>query len=516
MSHLSLIEPDHDRDRLDQSLPGNSTVAPPAFERIVEAMAGSRRDADTASTTRPGADTYPCPGEPHPVSRSVHLARLASGYSACQNCLHRHDHGALPCSSVSESRRSRRSGQASLITAAGIRGVYLNDIDRTVASAWGAAFASILWDSQPRHGRPLESPSATGSIAGDDTGKAVTDPTRVSDPIIAVPSPDVVRRGPAVVIGFDERPSSPDVVVGVALGLRRMGCHVIDLGQTTGPCFQFAVQHLEAAGGVLVTGSGCDPSGTGFNFVGRNAIPWVQTSLLEQLESRVAGPITRPTRTAGSQRSFHAAVPYAAGLWKFFHALRPLQVVCGVSTRLLPRTLELLFARLPCGLVLERLPVRQRALHDPGDADVRRVAASVTSGQKHLGLIVDDDGECCAFITENGRLISPVQLAQLLITLELRECRSARVVVDPALSASLETWVAGRSGAVELIAKNSSQLAQTMMHQDAALGFTSGHRTWFRSPHPICDSILVLARVLQALSLSDAPMSEVLARAASV
>src|SRR5690242_5709376 len=34
---------------------------------------------------------YQCPGEAHPISRTVHLGRLASFYHACRSCVHRND-----------------------------------------------------------------------------------------------------------------------------------------------------------------------------------------------------------------------------------------------------------------------------------------------------------------------------------------------------------------------------------------------------------------------------------------
>ena len=42
--------------------------------------------------------------------------------------------------------------------------------------------------------------------------------------------------------------------------LRLAGCQVIDIQATTKPCFWFAVEHLQAAASIFVTGAGCDPS----------------------------------------------------------------------------------------------------------------------------------------------------------------------------------------------------------------------------------------------------------------
>ncbi len=495
---------------------GQETIGPHPVSRSLSHL--------VLSNTGP---TFTCPGESHPISLSVHLARLASGYSECRECGHNEQgrQGAgvrgQKTGDSQELRGTRttrweRSAGRSLVTIDGVRGIYLNELDRTRAADWGAAFASLLWDEQPRIGRPAASLTATLPFDSTETtpGEPSSFLTDASSPIPTLHAPTPARRGPVVVIGFDERPSSPDIIVGVALGLRRMGCHVIDLGQTTRPCFHFAVHHLEAAGGVFVTGSGCDPAWTGFHFAGRGSQPWMQPELLAELESRAKSKVVRPTRSAGAQRPFHAAVPYQAGLWKLFHALRPLHVVCGSATRQLPRVLEALFTRLPCRLTHEILPVRRRDLSDPHDVDVRRVASATVAGQHHLGLIVDDDGERCAFVTERGQLVSVGELARLLVLFELHEHRSARIVVDEALFPDVAGWLTSLGPACQVDQAPATQLPTTVTQLNASLGISAQHRLWFGGAYPACNAILTLARVLQALSLSDAPMSDVLLRSA--
>ena len=42
------------------------------------------------------AEPYVCPGEERPISRSVHLARLAAFDPACRMCSRRHEAGPFP------------------------------------------------------------------------------------------------------------------------------------------------------------------------------------------------------------------------------------------------------------------------------------------------------------------------------------------------------------------------------------------------------------------------------------
>ncbi len=78
-------------------------------------------------------------------------------------------------------------------------------------------------------------------------------------------TPDVVARfaaafaqglpGRPVVVGRDARVSGPAVYHAVAAGLLSAGRSVIDIGLATTPTTQIAVEHLGAAGGVILTAS---------------------------------------------------------------------------------------------------------------------------------------------------------------------------------------------------------------------------------------------------------------------
>src|SRR3989442_1026287 len=64
----------------------------------------------------------------------------------------------------------------------------------------------------------------------------------------------VLPPGP-VVVGRDARRSGPLVHRAVAAGLMGAGRDVVDLGLATTPTTQVAVEHLRAAGGVILTAS---------------------------------------------------------------------------------------------------------------------------------------------------------------------------------------------------------------------------------------------------------------------
>ncbi len=452
--------------------------------------------------THPDEKLYICPGETHPISRAVHLSRLSAYFPACRDCPFRNDTGNLPRQTIERLQETeRRVERKSLFTAEGVRGTYLNELTRSKGEKFAAALAALVWEHAPFVARAEEMPRK---------GR---------------------RSGPTIVAGHDERPSSPDIVMGVAAALRRMGCTVVDVSRCTEPCFRFAVDHLQASAGIYVTGAGHGPAWTGFNFVGARGAPLASKQCrrettsarssehpvlsLDTLEQLLQRPVSRPTRQAGTQRTFLASVPYEAGVLKHFHALRPLRVACGSSSRLVREIVARLFAPLPCTLLIAPIPRRERNLLDPRDADVKRMTELLRQERADLGVLIDDDGSRMALIDELGHFVPPAILTGLIAEMTATEQPGAAVVVETSALEAVQRRLGTLGKCCVDGGRTAAEMAAAMQRHQAPFGGGDSGRYWFREGYPACDAILTLARVLDLLSRGDVPVSECVAAALS-
>src|SRR5881409_2713452 len=57
----------------------------------------------------------------------------------------------------------------------------------------------------------------------------------------------------SIVVGRDSRVSGPMFHRVVLSALQSVGCNIIDIGMTTTPTFQLAVEHHHAAGGIMLS-----------------------------------------------------------------------------------------------------------------------------------------------------------------------------------------------------------------------------------------------------------------------
>ncbi len=463
------------------------------------------------------AEIFRCPGEEYDISRSVHLARVAAFYSKCRVCPHAPaGHRSPDATDVLYGLDMPAAGQSrhvrsAFFTPEGVRGRYLNELTRSLAAEIAGAMASRCWDDAgpvPSAGRPPALP-----VADATTDVELWEPEgiRILDP---------EHPGPAVVVAHDERPSSPDIVTGVAQALRRMGCQVIDIGLATRPCWMFAINHLRAAAGVQVTGAGCDPGMIGLDFVGKGGIPCSAPGELSRIAERFNAGYSRPSRRPGSQRTFQASIPYEAGLWKHFHALRPLTIALACPSQAVLAAFHRIFRKLACRLAPVDTPTRLRTARDSNDPDLIRVSRSIGEMRADLGVLIEDDGEQCTFLDECGRIVAPRQVAPLLSEIARADAQAQSVVISPA------AWGSGQAERADcrfgerapqstryITDTSRENMTRAMQGQPALFGADGTGRYWFAESYPACDAILTVVHLLQALSQSDATLSHVVQNA---
>jgi phosphomannomutase len=418
---------------------------------------------------------YICPGEPGEISRSVHLARVAASYARCRTCPHSQESGALkPTISVDVDNASSFPGDTGnlLRTSQGFRGISINQLGRYEAIHWAAGLACLLWDE-----------------------------------VVSCPLGTDNRRFPTIVIGYDGRPSAPEVMTGFALGFERSSCRVIDIGLTTEPCLRFAVRQFDADAGVMITGSGCDPAWIGFDVCRKYGLP-PEAEFLDRWETIQRQPLSRPSRSPGSVSAVSPVEAYEAGLSNWFHALRPLHVVCGAASAAVLSRLEGVFSRLSGRLQPVLLPTRRRNLADPQDADALRIGAAVRDRTAHLGIVMDDDASACAFVDERGGWVDAIALNTKLIEMQVAEQVGGNVLLAAEVWDDLATPVTSCGGQPVLV--ESGDRAARLMIEPGLLAIAGDHRLWVGAEYPVCDAIITLALVMQLLSRSDAEFSRVL------
>jgi phosphomannomutase len=287
-----------------------------------------------------------------------------------------------------------------------------------------------------------------------------------------------------------------------------MGCQVVDVGTVSPPCFWFAVEHLEAAGGTYVTGHGCGPAGIGLDFLEGPGVAWSRGGSLDRLEAARSDRRRRTSRQAGGQRTFRARIPYEAGLLKHFHALRPLRIGLACLASTVDVHLAELLAAQACRVERVASPIANDSSRSVALA-LERLADRVRDDRLEAGVLLGDDGQSCRVLDERGVPIATEAIAVRLGERVLEESKSRTVVLDESRGGGggLSDRLARSGGNVVPSGGSREAMARSVLSESAAFGCDAADRYWFGDAVPRCDGLTTLARVLQLLSRSDEPAS---------
>lgn len=312
------------------------------------------RDGAAQVETADAADQFLCPGESIAVSRSVHLARLASGFPACRTCVHAGQVATLPAAVRTGIQPSDTS---SIIRPEGIRGIYLNQLNRSVLSRIAATILGAAGYEGP---------------------------------------------GSAVVIGHDSRPSSPDLAIGVVEAARRSGFDVIDAGGTSRACFDFAMLELRANLGLFVTGGSGPQHQNGLDILQANLSNGFSRSMQSACRLWETQPAHRHQRQSGSYETVYPQSAYLDQVLSGFHAIRPLRVIFASGDLYTTRFLVDALKATPC-------ETRQVTFRD----DLEQTFGNdVSRFHADLGVLIQRDGRSIYFWNEAGAPFSPLELLE--------------------------------------------------------------------------------------------------------
>jgi phosphomannomutase / phosphoglucomutase len=311
-----------------------------------------------------------------------------------------------------------------------------------------------------------------------------------------------------IAVGRDVRLSSPRIRTALVEGMVERGAHVIDVGQVPTPALYFAVLHLKAEAGAMVTGS-------------HNPIEYNGIKLSEGVSSLHGDAIQEIRRRAGSAappvprgRTEEASVDaiYLEDLVSRVRLSRPLRVVVdpgnGAASVLGPEFLrrlgcsvDAIFAE-PDGRFPNHLP-------DPTVPELMRsLVERVRATRADLGIGFDGDADRVGAVDDTGRLLFGDQLLALYATDVLASRPGAPIVFEVKCSQGLVEWVREKGGKPVMWKAGHSLIKAKMRELNAPLGGEVSGHMFFADEFPGYDDALYAAgRLLRLLAAAGRPLS---------
>jgi phosphomannomutase len=324
---------------------------------------------------------------------------------------------------------------------------------------------------------------------------------------------------PKVVVGRDSRVSGP-MFHRIALGaLQSVGANVIDIGLTTTPTCQLAVEDHHAAGGIMLSASHNPIEWNALKFIGPSGL-FLEAAEGTEMRALVESGIPRVKwDRLGNVESDSGAVerhlerilkiPYldvAAIRKRRFHVA--LDCVRGAGSVIVPALLE----RLGCKVTGIHLEPDGRFPHapEPVAENLGDLERTVRDAKADIGLAVDPDVDRLALVSEKGTALGEdytLALASLVVLAH----RKGPVVTNLSTSRVVEDAVTRSGSTLTLAPVGEVNVAVRMRELGAVVGGEGNGGVILPEVHLGRDAPVAIALILQLLASSAKPISAIAA-----
>jgi phosphomannomutase len=321
------------------------------------------------------------------------------------------------------------------------------------------------------------------------------------------------RGGRTVAVGYDGRLSSPELESALVEGLKASGLEVMRIGLGPTPMLYFAVFHLPADGGVMVTGSHNPPDYNGFKMMlGQDS---VHGEAIRKLGDIAAGGEFETGN--GSVREAPVLEAYVERLAADFRGKRPLSVAWDTGNGAAGPVAVALTRRLPGRhfLLNEKVDGTFPAHHpDPSvPENLEQIRQLVLQERLDAGLAFDGDADRLGVVDNEGGILWGDQLMVLLARDVLKRHPGAPIIADVKASQVLFDEI-GHAGGKPVMWRTGHSLIKSKMKETKAplAGEMSGHIFFADGYYGFDDGLYAAIRLLSVVS--DAPQTLAEMRAA--
>jgi phosphomannomutase len=328
-----------------------------------------------------------------------------------------------------------------------------------------------------------------------------------------------------IVVGRDMRASSPVLSKRLIEGIRDHGGSVIDIGMCDTSMIYFAVNHLDCAGGVMVTASHNPPNYNGFKISKRKAKPVGESTGLADIRKHAA-MVDKATlvKQHGRHEERDLWPAYAEHVRSFLDlpAGRPLKVVIdasnGMAGTMIPRVFGKLAPKKLGAAKIDLIEINFENskgvfVHEPNPlvaANMKMTQDAVLQHKADVGFCYDGDADRCMAVDEKGRIVGCDHLTALLSRHFLAKSPGGGIAYDLRSSKAVEEEIV-KAGGRPVRSRVGHVFMKGAMaeHQCVFGGELSGH-FYFQGNFNADSGAIAMSCILTMLARSPKTLSELI------
>ncbi len=304
-----------------------------------------------------------------------------------------------------------------------------------------------------------------------------------------------------VVIGYDVRPTSPDLAAALTEGLRDEGVNVIDIGLCGTEEVYFATSHYGLGGGLMVTASHNPIDYNGIKMVREGSRPISAADGLGEINTLATADDFGAPKARGTYETRDPRDAYADRVVSFadLSALKPMKIVVNAGNGVAGPSFDVIADKLAkAGAPFEFI----RHNHDPDgsfpngipnpllEENRAQTADRVIAEGADLGVAWDGDFDRCFFFDETGAFVDGEYVVGLLASAFLPKHPGAKIIHDPRVIWALTDLLASGGGEPVVSQSGHSHIKAKMREVDAVYGGEMSAHHYFRD-FMYCDSGMI-------------------------
>ncbi|MBU4299474.1 phosphomannomutase/phosphoglucomutase [Patescibacteria group bacterium] len=341
-----------------------------------------------------------------------------------------------------------------------------------------------------------------------------------------------------IVVGRDNRLSSPSLFSALTRGIIAQGANVIALGLSTTPMLYFATAYFKSDGGIEISASHNPPQYNGFKLVKKEAIPIGEKSGIKEIKGLVLGARFKSSKKGKiikkkvikeylkfNLRNFDLGGSEAKALLPPLEKMKPLKIVIDTANAVAGILIPKIFGR---PLSKKRKFFRNLNFkiyhlfpkldgnfpgHFPDPLikeNLRALQKEVKNKKANLGVAFDGDGDRIIFLDERGEVIPGDLITALLSKIILKEKPGKKILYDVRSSNVVGETIKDSGGTPIVSRIGHTFIKEKMREKDIFFaGEFSGH--YYLKEQHFCEApIFVLLKILEIISSTGKNLSELI------
>jgi phosphomannomutase len=318
---------------------------------------------------------------------------------------------------------------------------------------------------------------------------------------------------PRILVARDMRPSGEVLSEAFAEGAMAAGADVVDLGLASTDLIYFAAGHLNAPG-AMFTASHNPARYNGIKLCLAGARPVGQDTGLADIKAAAEVGPTAGSRPNGSLSRMELIGDYAAHVRSFVDQslLLPLKVVADTANGMGGLVVPRVFEGLPFELEILYPELDGSFPNHPADPiqpeNLKDLQARVLETGADIGLAFDGDADRVFLVDDQAKPISGSTTTALVAKAMLQKHPGATIIYNLICSKAVPEVIRENGGTPVRTRVGHSFIKAVMADTGAVFGGEHSGHYYFRDNYRADSGLVAALIVLEQLSLSDQPLSE--------